>query len=248
MNPVLAASIYLLALTLHCAAWAGEPPEPSSETERLVTRIYSIPPDFGAYGAGEGLMDPFVVPEVYPAVPGRSFTLSRHSTKGWPAGAGVVINRQTHRIVIRNIKANMKGIESLIAQWNADWQKRQKTQEPLIYYDEVTFIVTPRKQAGRLLEAVCLLPTNFTTTDLAEELKQQGVPFPKDAAAHWNAATRQATIRSTSANLDLIIPWFASLWEASKETPPYQNKAPSPVLLEQGQVDQAMRDLASQKP
>ncbi|MES2597720.1 MAG: hypothetical protein V4662_20410 [Verrucomicrobiota bacterium] len=244
MKGVLTAGIHLLVFSLHGSALAADPPQSASQEEKLITRAYSIPPDFGAFGAEE--KDPFVVPEVDPAVPGKSVILSRAGTQGWPAGAGVVVDRQTHRMVIRNTEANMKGLESLIAQWNADWQKRQKDPQPLIYYDEVTFAVTPCKQAGRLLEAVYVLPTNFTTMDLAEELKQQGVPFPEDGSAKWDPATRQATLRTTRPNLDLIISWFAALWEASKETPPFQNKAP--VLLEQGRVDQAMRDLASQKP
>lgn len=232
----------LFLLGFQGLALFADPSQLSSTDGKLITRVFSIPPDFE-------VMSPQVIPsrrlETYPATSGKSITLDDSDTTGWPRGAGLVINRQKHLIAIRNTEANLKLIESVIAQWNEEWQKRKGA---VIYYDEITFAVAARTKTGSLVEVVYLLPSTFATKDLTQELKLQGIHFPEGSSAQWDGATQQATLCNTHANLDLVMWWVASLWEEAKQTPPFQDKAPSPVLLEKGQVDEAMRESVAQSP
>lgn len=233
-------------LTALCLLWicSDDGWAQDSATEGcLVVRVFSIPPDFTGAFPVTGDQDPFASPAVHvrPSSPG---ILGNAKIPDLPSGAGVVIDRRANQLAIRHTEAFIKQLEPLIATWNEDWKKHPRT---VVYFDEVTFAVSPRKRIGNLQEAAYQMPSNFTTPDMMDELRQQGVMLPAGSAAHFDRKTMQATIRNTQANIDLAVTWMASVWETSGEVPPFQNKAPFPMKVERGQVDQKLRDLAAKK-
>ena len=99
-------------------------------------------------------------------------------------------------------------------------------------------------------ECVYVLPKSFVTESLEDELKSRGVLFPEGSAATYDAATHTATVRNTALNMELIVLFLTSVWQHSKEIPPFQDKvlqdrAKLPRQIELGLVDQTLRDLAA---
>jgi hypothetical protein len=199
----------------------------------LITRVFAIPPDLvdEAHGSPS------------PQKPAKPGVLTAPKIY-MPPGAGSVIDRKANQIAIRNTEAFIKKAEVQIAEWNKTWKENPKR---LIYFDEVTFAVSPRQRIGKLESATYRLPPGTAISDLVAELKAQGVLFPEGSEARFDTQTQVATIRQTTPNLDLCVSYFASLWRLSNRVPPFQDRAPSPVQIEAGTVDQTLRDLAASK-
>lgn len=206
----------------------------------LVTKVFIVPPDFVDRATESIEADPFALPGVK-----QSHVLS---TPGWswPEGAGAVIDRRTNQMAVRHTKEMMGRIEAYVADIDAEWKKDPK---PVVYFDEVTFAASRRKRdaAGKFQEAVYRLPASFTTQEFTKELQSQGVDLPTGSEAVFDAKQNEVRLRNTEANLDLAVMWIAQIWVVSKEVPPFQAKAPDPVRIENGHVDEALRDLAAKK-
>jgi hypothetical protein len=221
---VLATALAISLLILGHAATAED---------KLVTKVFAIPPD--------------LVDEAHGSLSPQKLAKSGILTSPkiyLPPGAGSVIDRKANQIAIRNTEDSIKKTELLIAEWNKAWKENLKR---LIYFDEVTFAVSPRQRIGKLESATYRLPPGTAISDLVAELKAQGVLFPEGSEARFETQTQVATIRQTTPNLDLCVSYFASLWRLSNRVPPFQDKAPSPVQIEAGAVDQTLRDLAASK-
>ncbi len=165
----------------------------------------------------------------------------------WPDGVGIVIDRKTNLLAVRAPPHFIARLEAPVAVWNED---SAKDSGPTICYDEATFAVSPRKSVGNMQECVYVLPKSFVTESLEDELKSRGVLFPEGSAATYDAATHTATVRNTALNMELIVLFLTSVWQHSKEIPPFQDKvlqdrAKLPRQIELGLVDQTLRDLAA---
>ncbi len=221
---VLAIALVISLLALGPFAAAGD---------KLVTKVFAIPPDI----VDEALSTQNTQASVESGI-------LRSPKIHIPSGAGSVIDRKTNQIAVRTTEAFIKKTELLITEWNKAWRENPKR---LIYFDEVTFAVSPRQRIGKLESATYRLPPGTAISDLVAELKAQGVLFPEGSEARFDTRTQVATIRQTTPNLDLCVSYFASLWRLSNRVPPFQDRAPSPVQIEAGTVDQTLRDLAASK-